>query len=113
MFTLTINPDEGEAFEVETTSRDIAAWERGAKHRSIGRLSEDMRMADIIDLAWYAADRRGLTDLDIVSWRQGVDLDFELKKDKDKADAEDEAAPAGIDARDLDEGAEGPTQPGR
>jgi hypothetical protein len=125
MFDLKIIPDDGDPFSVTTTSRDIAAWERGGKNRSMGRLAEDLRITDITDMAWYAADRRGLTHLDIVQWRAGVDIDFALLEDKKPA--EDEAGPdsAGadgaepapdprysLDARELDAGdveAGGPT----
>jgi hypothetical protein len=95
MFDLKIVPDDGDPFSVTTTSRDIAAWERGGKNRSMGRLAEDLRITDITDMAWYAADRRGLTRLDIVQWRAGVDIDFSLLEDKAKdEDAPQDAAPA-------------------
>jgi hypothetical protein len=44
MFTLKVVPDDGEPFEIETTSRDIVAWESGGTRqnpRSIGSLSDD------------------------------------------------------------------------
>lgn len=128
MFELKIVPDDGEPFSVTTTSRDIAAWERGGKNRSMGRLAEDLRITDITDMAWYAADRRGLTRLDIVQWRAGVDIDFEMIKEKDPEPESDDAAETGgvheladpryvLDARELDTDgageAAGPTWRGR
>lgn len=120
MFELKIIPDVGEPFDVTATSRDIAAWERGGKQRSMGRLTEELRMTDIIDMAWYAASRRDLTDLDIVQWRAGVDLDFELTKDKttDTDDDQESTEPVdtrySVDARELEDGETGgPTRPGR
>jgi hypothetical protein len=92
MFLLKIKPDDGEPFEVETTSRDIAKWERGGTKtapRSMGRLADDLRMTDMTDLAWYAASRRGLTQLDIVAWRDGVDLDFTKLTEDDDDETED------------------------
>lgn len=97
MFRLKIRPDEGDPFEVETTSRDIAKWERGgnkANPRSMGRLADDMRMTDITDLAWYAASRRGLTALAIDQWRDGVDLDFTKLAD-DEEDQDEDGQPEG------------------
>lgn len=111
MFTLTIVPDlpsgePGEAFEVTTTSRDIVRWEMGDRRRSVGTLTEQMRMSDITDLAWYAADRRGLTDLDIKRWRESVDIDFR-KADESK---DDDGSGDGVD---TGEEAVGPTRKGR
>lgn len=119
MFELKIVPDGGEPFSVTTTSRDIAAWERGGKNRSMGRLADDLRITDITDMAWYAADRRGLTRLDIVQWRAGVDIDFSLLEDKAKDASADDAPDDGagldprysVDVAELDEPGEaaGPT----
>jgi hypothetical protein len=95
MFKLKINPDDGEPFEVESTSRDIVKWECSAKNRSVGRLVEDMRMTDITDLAWFAADRRGLTRLDIRAWREQVDIDFERIATADEDEGEDDEPGAG------------------
>lgn len=91
MFTFTVKPDGGEPFEVEATSRDIVRWEGMNRKNSVGSLTEDMRMTDLTDLAWVAADRRGLTDLDVREFRAGVDIDFE-KTDADD-DEDDEAGP--------------------
>lgn len=84
MFKFKVNPDGGEQFEVEATSRDIARWEAARKGRSIGALIEDLKMSELVDLAWFAADRRGETDLDIAEFRAGVDIDFEKKTDADE-----------------------------
>lgn len=92
MFTIKVRPDGGEPFEVETTSRDIVRWEAGGNRqnpRSMSRLSEDMRMTDVTDLAWYAADRRGLTQLDIRQWREQVDLDITKSSTDDDSDGDD------------------------
>jgi hypothetical protein len=87
MFTLKVMPDDGEPFEIETASRDIVAWESGGTRqnpRSIGSLSDNLRMTDITDLAWFAADRRGLTELDIREWRKAVDIDITSKPGDDR-----------------------------
>lgn len=90
MFEFTIKPDDGDEFVVEATSRDIVRWESGAKGRSVGSLTDNMKMTDLTDLAWYAADRRGLYAGDIREFRAGVDIDFsELGSD----DEPDEAGP--------------------
>lgn len=98
MFTFTCIPDGAEPekerrFTVRTTSRVITAWEnapgqpKSAKRRSVATLLEDMRMTDLTDLAWYAASRAGLTPLDIVEWREQVDIDVEKDEQDDDEDA--------------------------
>lgn len=90
MFKIEIRPDDGTPFQVETTSRDIVSWERGARKgekRSVGSLMDDLTMGAITDLAWYAANRRGLTDLDIRQWAVSVDIDFS-RTDEDGDDEE-------------------------
>lgn len=89
MFKIKVRPDGAEPFEVETTSRDIVAWEAGGNRqnpRSMGMLSDSLRMTDVTDLAWYAANRKGLTDLDIRQWRLGVDIDITSRTDDEDDD---------------------------
>ena len=93
MFRFTCHPDGGESFEVVARSRAITAWEnapgqpRGTR-RSVGDLTKNFRMADMTDVAWYAASRAGQTDLDLPSWRDQVEIDLERYDDED-----DEAGP--------------------
>lgn len=91
MFTFVCKPDGGEPFKVEAASRAIAAWEQapGSKGRSVSALSENMRMSELVDLAWFAADRAGKTGLDIKTWREQVDINVVPGEDDD----EDEAGP--------------------
>lgn len=89
MFSIRVRPDGGEPFEVETTSRDIVRWEAGGNRqspRSMSKLSDDLRMTDVTDLAWFAANRKGLTDLDINQWRASVDIDITSKPGEDDED---------------------------
>lgn len=89
MFRFTCSPDGGEPFEVVALSRAITAWEnapgqpRGA-HRSVGDLTKSFKMADMVDLAWFAANKAGKTDLDLPTWREQVDVELE-QYDSDEA----------------------------
>jgi hypothetical protein len=94
MFRFTCRPDGGEPFEVVALSRAITAWEnapfgqpRGTK-RSVGELTKNFKMADMVDLAWFAADKAGKTGLDLIQWRDQVDVELEKYGDDD-----DEAGP--------------------
>jgi hypothetical protein len=102
VFNIRVIPDGGEPFEVETTSRDIVAWEAGGNRqnpRSMSKLSDDLRMTDVTDLAWFAARRKSLTDLDLRQWREQVDIDITSRP----GDDEDDDVDAGV----------GPTPAGR
>lgn len=83
MFRFTCAPDGGEPFEVVAKSRAIAAWEKapGAKGRSLGTLADVVRISELVDLAWFAAARAQLTSMDIVTWREQVDVDVERLDD--------------------------------
>ena len=92
MFRFTCRPDGGEKFEVVALSRSITAWEnapgqRGPK-RSVGELTKSFKMVDMVDLAWFAADKAGKTGLDLASWRDQVDVELEPYGEDD-----DEAGP--------------------
>lgn len=80
MFRLKVEPDGGEPFEVEAKSRDVVRWEklppeRGAPPRNVGRLESAARMTDLTELAWCAAERRGLTSLSLKEFLDQVDVD--------------------------------------
>ena len=82
MFRFTCRPDGGEPFEVVALSRAITAWENApgrprGSHRSVGELTKDFKMADMVDLAWFAADKAGKTGLDLLAWREQVDVELE------------------------------------
>jgi hypothetical protein len=98
VFNVRVRPDGGEPFEVETTSRDIVRWEAGGNRqtpRSMSRLSDELRMTDVTDLAWYAASRQGLTTLDLRQWREQVDIDITSKPGDDDEDDDDDSAGVG------------------
>lgn len=98
MFTIKCEPEGGEVFTVRTTSRAITAWENAPgqpktqPRRSISTLVENMRMTDLVDLAWFAASRQSMTDLDIVQWRDLVDIDV-TREDQESDDEESGVGP--------------------
>lgn len=95
MFRFTCRPEGGKKFEVIARSRAITAWEtapgqpKGQPQRTVSDITKNMKMTYMVDLAWYAAERAGLTELDIVAWRDQVDVDLERYEDEeDKEDDE-------------------------
>ena len=65
-------------------SRDVMAWERGGKSRSLGSLGEETRMVDLYALAYLAATRQRLFVGQQGDFEQCCVLDFEW--DPDDAD---------------------------
>ena len=89
MFKFTCYPDGGEPFTVLARSRAIAAWENApgqpkGTRRSVGDLTERLKMTDMIELAWFAADKAGQTGLDLSQWKDQVDVDLEPYDDEEE-----------------------------
>jgi len=96
MFKFSCHPDSAPSFTVVARSRAIAAWENApgqpkGERRSLGDFTKNLSMGDTVDLAWYAASRARLTELDIIQWRDQVDVDLE-----EYDDAEDGAGPTDV-----------------
>ena len=60
MITLTVTPDDGEAYEVTATSRDILTWEKTTRDRSFVDLLNSPTLADLYKVAHLASWRQGL-----------------------------------------------------
>lgn len=92
MFKFKCYPDGGEEFEVVARDRAIVAWEnapgqpKSQPRRSVGELTKSFRMTDMSELAWFAASRARLTELDLPGWREQVDVEL-LPYDEDDHEA--------------------------
>jgi hypothetical protein len=82
MFRFRVNPDDGEPFEVESTSRDILAWERKSK-QTARYLLEKLPMAELYKIAFNAAERQGLYDRGYAEFESGCDLKVIRTEDDD------------------------------
>jgi hypothetical protein len=76
VFTLTIKPDGGEPYEVEATTRDVLVWEKAGQNRSMSRLVNDMRIADVYQVAHIAARRLQLFTGSLKDFEETCDLDI-------------------------------------
>lgn len=74
MITLKVVPDNGEAFTVTATSRDIVAWERTHKGAKFANL-ESATMTDLYALAYFAAVRKGLFSGTEKDFSDSVDIE--------------------------------------
>lgn len=77
MFKFRVNPDGGEPFDAEATSRDIVMWERLGRGRSLGKLSQSPTMVDMYSLAHVACQRLGMFAGTLPEFETQVDLEFE------------------------------------
>lgn len=87
MFKFNIVPDIGESYEVEAKTRDIVAWETSNKGASFQKLTEEMRLTDLYELAYHAAVRNGnfVGSKDI--FKNSVDIEFDAdEQDPTNAD---------------------------
>lgn len=60
MFTFKVTPDGGEEFEVTAHSRDIRMWEKTGPNRSFAKLTSDLKMTSLYEVAHIAARRQQL-----------------------------------------------------
>ncbi|MEV0902891.1 hypothetical protein [Actinoplanes sp. NPDC049802] len=81
MFKFNVTPDDGPAYEVVATTRDVAKWERTTKGASLAGLQSDMKAVDLYRIAYHASVRQGLY--------AGTLADFEDSTDLDVLDLED------------------------
>lgn len=80
MFLFKLTPDGGDTFEVRATTRDVLMWEKTAKGRSLSALMNELRVADMYEIAYVSAKRQGLWDDNRAEFESRVDLDFEEEK---------------------------------
>lgn len=83
MLNLEITPDDGEAFTVVATSRDIAKWEKTTKGATFAGFQNDQKLSDLYKIAFYAAKRRGLWAGTLTEFEEGTDLDILDDEDED------------------------------
>ncbi len=76
MFKMKITPDGGEAFELVTSTRDIAQWEKRNKGASFAGLQADMHMTDLYKIGHIAATRQGLYTGTLKEFEESVDIDM-------------------------------------
>jgi hypothetical protein len=83
MFTFTVNLDGAEPYRAEAKSRDVVAWERGGRGRSLGKLSESPQMGDLYSLAHVACRRLALFTGTLPEFEAQCDLTFEESEPAD------------------------------
>jgi hypothetical protein len=69
---LRVTDNNGTVEEVECNIRDFVAFE-SHWNRSIARLEEEMKITDLVWLAWHSISRRKLTKDDFENWLDTID----------------------------------------
>ncbi|PXY17347.1 hypothetical protein [Prauserella flavalba] len=87
---LTLTPDNGDPIEVESSSKDILNWERTTKGASFGSFIDNMHLADLYKIAWFAARRINAFGGTLKEFEETYELDLDRK---DEDDDEDELDP--------------------
>ena len=57
LMIFTVTPDDGEEFEVEAASRDLARWEQSGRGRTLASLQQNPTIAEIYRICWIAMER--------------------------------------------------------
>lgn len=83
MYTFSVQPDDGEAFEVKADSRDVLAWERKTK-QTTRYLLDKLPMLELYRIAHLAATRTGVFDGDLAQFESTCAL--KLKEEPDDVD---------------------------
>lgn len=83
MFRFKVMPDDGDAYEVVGTTRDIAKWEKTNKGASLHVLQSQMRATDLYKIAYNAVTRHGLFEGSFKDFEDSTDLDILDDEDVD------------------------------
>jgi hypothetical protein len=92
MFTFTVEPDNGDPYEVTAKSRDLVRWEKLGGGRSLGKFEHNASMAWITEIAHVASVRQGLYSGSRDSFLTEVDVALHQQK-KPAPDGEGESDP--------------------
>lgn len=85
MFTFTVLPDNGKEYEVTATSRDVRAWEKKHRDNSLMKLTQDLKLDDLYQVAYIASVRQGLYSGSQADFEASVDLEMEAEAEDPKA----------------------------
>lgn len=77
MITFTLDPDEGDEYQVTATSRDVYMWEKVYRGKSLGQLKANLLMGDLYALAHLACKRQRQFAGTFDEFEESHDLKFE------------------------------------
>lgn len=77
MFNVTVQPDNGTSYEVSVKQRDVLKWERSTGGNISHAQENGIRLADLYELAYYAAVREGMFKGTLQKFENENELEFE------------------------------------
>lgn len=69
---LRVEYENGNKEEVQCSAKDLVAFEDKFQ-RSVARLEQEMRLTDLLFIAWHSLKRRNQTDKEFDAWLDGVE----------------------------------------
>lgn len=69
---LRVSYSDGNSKEVTCSARDLVAFEE-RYNRSVARLESELRITDLLFLAWHSEKRTGATKKEFDNWLDEVD----------------------------------------
>ena len=100
IITITVQPDDGEPFEVKAGTRDVYLWEKSNRGKTFAQLMADTAIGDIYQIAHIAARRQGLFHGDLLEFTQTCELEVDFESEKGEG-SEQELGPFGPDPSDV------------
>ena len=95
MFTFTVTPDGGEAYTLTAGTRDVLAWEKVSRGKTINALMQDLAMADLYRIAHLAATRQQLFTGPLAEFEAACELELDGDADGEAVDPTRPAASPG------------------
>jgi len=88
MITMTVQPDDGDPFEVKAGTRDIYVWEKTNRGKTFAELMKNMAIVDLYEIAHIAARRQGLYQGTLRDLVETCEIETELdEEDEDDGKA--------------------------
>jgi hypothetical protein len=70
--SLRVEYQDGNKEEVRCSASDLVAFE-DKYQRSVARLEHEMKLTDLLFIAWHSLNRQGITKKDFEAWLEDVE----------------------------------------
>lgn len=95
MFTFTVTPDGAEPYTLTAGTRDVLAWEKVSRGKTINALMQDLAMTDLYRIAHLAATRQQLFTGPLAEFESTCELELDGDADGEAVDPTRPAASPG------------------
>lgn len=101
MYRIRVIPDDDKPYTLESSMRDVLAWEKQKPGRAAQQLSENIHLADLYWVAHRAAKRQGLYGGTLKEFEDSCDVVVLGQAEGLAANLSDEDAADGADPTQL------------